>query len=383
MTYVNKLQKYLDIFALSLSFKRNDNWLSRVEEHSSNYSTLFSIYSQMLEQDQEEFFARSSDKKAIIRSLDRSKLSYSITNNLQLLHILEQMTPNDPADFLILPLRCAVEPPATEGHVFGSYIYKEKDGYKIFLVNKQFKDASIYFVTIPNNNMPSVCDQLVLNKYNPHPEQPYYIYHKIIEHANGKQITPLSYRMHPQKTGNCIVKEIEATVKTALFHCRHDLFASQSLGKIKWNTQPDSVIMMRMYFLDAIKQEFNGPQKPFDLLFKLYLQRKERNKILCFSPFETKKKIHQEIKSEMNKYPEIQQILSGKNIYEEGIVIKRIDFFSKLSAENQCNLPHNNAKEKVMLFEKIAKAKEKTEIIFQENSKNKNAKSQVPLSIDQ
>ena len=85
----------------------------------------------------------------------------------------------------------------------------------------------------------------------------------------------------------------------------------------------------------------------------------------------------------MNKYPEIQQILSGKNIYEEGIVIKRIDFFSKLSAENQCNLPHNNAKEKVMLFEKIAKAKEKTEIIFQENSKNKNAKSQVPLSIDQ
>lgn len=385
MSYVNKLQQYLDIFALSLSLKNNDNWY--VSENKSNYSTLFSIYSKMLEQDQEEFFARSTDKEAIIRSLNRSKAFYSVTNNQQLLHMMEQLTPNDPADFLIVPLRCSVT-----RHTFGSYIYKEEDRYKIFFVNKQMKSPSIDFATIPNNNMPSFCEQLVLKNDNPNPEQPFYIYKKIVEQSNSKQATTLSYKMHPQKAGNCVVKEIEATLKTALFHCRHDLFASQNFKKIKWNDKsPTSTIDMQDRFLSAIKAECKGPSEPFDLLSELFLQRKTANLLSYPLTIQEKEKINQNIQDKMNTYPEIQQILEGKSIYKfsNGLVNKRLDFFVKEPTEIENNKleikrihSKKSVKEKVMLFEKITQVKNKTEINFQENNKNKNTKSQVPLSIN-
>ncbi|OQO68879.1 hypothetical protein BH747_10815 [Enterococcus villorum] len=380
MPYTNEFQRYLDIFSLSLSLKENSHW--DVNDDKQNYSILFSLYIKMIQQDRQEFFARSTDKQKILYSLERSMNFYTFTNDEQLLQTLEQMNTNDPTNFILLPIHYSDEE-KEEFHTFGMLIYKEEKSYKIILVDKQSPDSQIVFVKIPSEKLPSLCSALLFNRDDTYFEKSYNIISEIFTHVSPKIVFRVDYQLHFQKEGNCVVKEIETTLKTALFHCRHDLFASQSLGKIKWNTKPDSVITMRKYFLDAIKQKFEGPQKPFDLLFKLYLQRKKRNKLSYLTPFETKKKIHQEIKNEMNKYPEIQKILSGKNIYEEGIVIKRIDFFSKLSAENQCNLPHNNAKEKVMLFEKIAKAKEKTEVISQENSKNKNAKSQVPLSIDQ
>lgn len=138
----------------------------------------------------------------------------------------------------------------------------------------------------------------------------------------------LSYQMHLQKEGNCIIKEIEATLKTALFHCRHDLFALQNSNKIKWNDSFDSSLEMREHFLAAIKKEFKGPSKPFDLLFNLYKQRKEKNcHSYLFSPLETKKMIHQEIQNEMNKYPKIQQILSGKKFMKQAESIKELIFF--------------------------------------------------------
>jgi hypothetical protein len=371
ITYTNELQRYLDIFSLSLSLKENTAW--HVGEDKQNYSILFSLYIKMIQQDRQEFFARSTDKQKILYSLERSKNFHTFTNDEQLLQILEQMNTNDPIDFILLPLH-NYDKEKENFHDFGMLIYKEEKSYKIILVDKQSLDSQIVLVKIPSEKLPSLCSVLLFNRDDTYFEKDYNIKDEIFAHVSPKIGFPFNYQLHPQKEGNCVVKEIETTLKTALFHCRHDLFASQSLGKIKWNTKPDSVITMREYFLDAIKQEFNGPQKPFDLLFKLYLKRKERNERLFFLPFETKKKIHQEIKNEMNKYLEIQQILSGKNIYEKGIVNERIDFFSKLSAENQCNLPHNSVKEK------IAKAKEKTEVISQSNDKNK--KPQVLLSIN-
>lgn len=84
----------------------------------------------------------------------------------------------------------------------------------------------------------------------------------------------------------------------------------------------------------------------------------------------------------MNKYPEIQQILSGNCVYQKGIVNEKISFFSKLVTEREHNILKRETsiqkkitKEKIMLFDKITDAKEKTNPHLHVISPNENTKS--------
>ena len=51
MPYETELQRHLDIFALSLSLKKNNRWSP--EDDKVNYPLLFSIYIKMIQQDEQ------------------------------------------------------------------------------------------------------------------------------------------------------------------------------------------------------------------------------------------------------------------------------------------------------------------------------------------
>lgn len=389
MPYKNELQRYLDIFALSLSLKQSTTW--SLEDHNKNYSALFSIYSKMIEQDQENFFTSSTDKEQIIHSLERSKDFYTFTDDKQLLATLKQMKNNDPREFMLLPLFYSAGNHLKDAHASGMLLYKENEAYKGILVDKQslMSESQINVVTIPTENLPSLCHALFSNKEQPNMGEAYDILYTILEHSAPKEVLPLTYTMHSLKEGNSLVKQIEATLKTALFHCHHDLFASQTFEPIKWNDSTLSTLEMHEHLLSAIKDECKGPSEPFDLLSECYKLRKEATLYTSDLTPQKKEMIHQKVQMRMKKYPEIQQILSGENVYKfsNGIVNKQIDFFTTSSAEKENNKtkkiyirPKKVVKEKVLLFEKIAAAKEKTASNLKENNTSIKTKSQ-PLTI--
>ncbi|MBF8808424.1 MAG: hypothetical protein IC227_09170 [Enterococcus lacertideformus] len=293
MPYVNQLQQYIDIAALSLSLKNNDCWF--FSDNQKNYTTLFSIYIKMIEQDEDEFFTRISDKKKILRSLTRSQAYYSFYHESQFLHTLEQLTVNDPADFLLLSLEYFKKNTVT-GHTYGLFICKHEKTYSFFLVDKAkiVINSSICVVTIPSENLASLCKEFFSDGYRIPVKDPICIFKKITEHSFA-EVNELSYILHPQKEGNCLVKEIEATLKVALFHCRNNLFTSQNIKKVKWNDTPDSSLEMRIRFLSVIKDIYRKSPQYFDFLSELAKQRKEATNWDNLT-IQTNKEIHHLIK---------------------------------------------------------------------------------------
>ncbi|WP_218657006.1 hypothetical protein, partial [Enterococcus hirae] len=249
MPYETELQRHLDIFALSLSLKKNNRWSP--EDDKVNYPLLFSIYIKMIQQDEQEFFVRKQDKLKMIQSLNRSKDFYSFTRHTQLFHTLKRMISNDPRDFILLPLSYSIKKNKKSCHVSGALIYKETKNYRIILVDKRkhLSNSSVNMVKIPSEKMAPLCKELFAQRDHPKLETCYDILYRIIDHSSSNSFSSLDYTMHEQKEGNCVVKEIEATAKTALLHCRHNLLASQGKKKLKWS----DTLEMQKRFLTVIK----------------------------------------------------------------------------------------------------------------------------------
>lgn len=68
MPYETELQRHLDIFALSLSLKKNNKWY--LEDDKVSYPLLFSTYIKIIQQDEQEFFVPKQDKLKMIQSLN-------------------------------------------------------------------------------------------------------------------------------------------------------------------------------------------------------------------------------------------------------------------------------------------------------------------------
>jgi hypothetical protein len=176
MPYINDEQRYFDLIALALGMKDNDKFDN--EDDKLNYTILFSAYIKMIEQDKEEFFIGSTQKEKIIASLKRSIEFYNFTSPEELTRSLQQMTLNDPTDFMLLPISYFIsdlepealpslsseisEPFTILGHASGILIYKVDNGYKFVMVDKvrRFGRSQVGFTTVPPENLLSICTYL-------------------------------------------------------------------------------------------------------------------------------------------------------------------------------------------------------------------------------
>ncbi|EMF0308578.1 hypothetical protein [Enterococcus hirae] len=358
MPYETELQRHLDIFALSLSLKKNNRWSP--EDDKVNYPLLFSIYIKMIQQDEQEFFVRKQDKLKMIQSLNRSKDFYSFTRHTQLFHTLKRMISNDPRDFILLPLSYSIKKNKKSGHVSGALIYKETKNYRIILVDKRkhLSNSSVNMVKIPSEKMAPLCKELFAQRDHPKLETCYDILYRIIDHSSSNSFSSLDYTMHEQKEGNCVVKEIEATAKTALLHCRHNLLASQGKKKLKWSDVPESTLEMQKRFLTVIKSKYIKSPLP-DYFFEIYKLRKRANDEHSPLTMTEKNRIHEIYKKIFADHPEIQEIFKETPSSNLSKVEKPIQLNKAIIADPKMGKypKAGNTKNMINIFEKITDEK--------------------------
>ncbi|MGX7172667.1 hypothetical protein [Enterococcus ratti] len=296
MPYLNDSQRYLEIVGLALGIMENDRWV--LLDNKDNYSLLFAAYIKMIEKDEDNFFVDSTKKEAIINSLKRTTDFYRYTQPEELIHSIQNLTSNNAADFLLLPLMypCTNDDVGEDTdsiflsvHASGALIYKEDDGYKFVMIDKasiftRNIDATAAYVTIPPENLSTVCRQLLIDRddilYYVNDDgvfykKPYEILHFIVKNSVSGKPIKLPIKMNFQPKGNCVVGNIEATLKTALYNCQKNIFALNNKNSvpITWK----NTLEMRKQFVTAMVEMKPEIAKCFWYLFNLYSSKKKMN----------------------------------------------------------------------------------------------------------
>lgn len=288
-------QRRYELLALTLGLKRNTNLYYRMEdavkEHKRDGDTgtedevmLLSTYKKMIEQDTDGFFIDENRKEHILSSLTKTLDFCNAPSTTASLQILESLKTNDPTSFLIVPLAYPLY--SGKGHCSGLIIYKHGNCYDVVMVDKaklfnhQFP---VGLVTIYAERIDQLNHVLYLsNKFALPTIQPFEELKKLVHISTKKCVSRLNVDMSPQNVGNCIVNEVESTLKVALFNCQKSILSyshSKTTLRPKWNSCPHSTLEMRKRFLKALKTNKHEQNKSFDYIFNnYYLKRKNHPK---------------------------------------------------------------------------------------------------------
>lgn len=283
-----EFERRIDMLALTLSLKENDKYF----DSSGGYPLLFSTYVEMIKNDKDQFFIEKEKKENILRSLKRTIDFWSFENKVTLQLCLEKMTMDDPTDFMIFPCAFLTEnnrynSEESLSHMVGVIIYKKKNHFVVMKVDKMecFDDNQLSYLEIPEDNITNLSCLLFSHKlYLMNDEfdevidnEEYLILKDLVQLSKNDEFIPiLSDIMKKQKTGNCVVSEMEASLKVALFNCQKDLFSLNIDEKIclYWNLDyPKDTLEMRKRFLTAMKGDNQDWNQHFDYIFSCYVHK--------------------------------------------------------------------------------------------------------------
>ncbi|THE16271.1 hypothetical protein E1H99_00355 [Enterococcus hirae] len=270
---VKEFDMRFNILAMSLSLKKNDTHFKKKEF----YQLLFSTYIKMIESDQDHFFIEEKRKERIIHSLERTKAFYDFEDKGQLQAVFETMINDDPSDFMLFPTAFLTKVDKKIGHMCGFTVYKRNEDFIVMKVDKQksFDNKNVTYFKIPSKNIEEL-SRLFFETHYIKMLVPYAIF-SCFRDLSSEVKTISAINMQQQSTSNCVVSEVEASLRTILFHCRTDIFSLSVIPKItpKWNLEHlESTLEMRRRFLLAIKGEDEAWNQFFDYIFDYYLYRK-------------------------------------------------------------------------------------------------------------
>ncbi|WP_206853793.1 hypothetical protein [Candidatus Enterococcus mangumiae] len=269
----NDFKQRLDILSMILSLKANDR-----EIKHTDFELIFSLFKKMIQNDQDDFFIDNKRQPAIVASLERSEQIYQLDKAEEIQELFIDLKTDDPTDFLLFPVCfCVNEEERPPRHLTALTFYKKNDHLLMIHVDKEkyFKESTVSYVEIPMTNM-EILSELLLFSRDRIESGAFSVLKKIETIAGEFQRLPM-IEMKGQMIGNCVVSEIEAALKVALFNCKVDLFSFEADEVVipKWNLfHDDSTLEMRLRFLEALKvanQEWNAQ---FDYIFDYYLYRK-------------------------------------------------------------------------------------------------------------
>lgn len=388
----------VDMLALTLSLKRN----SRSFFPSEFYELLFSTYIKMIENDPNHFFIDPIRRPKIIQSLERTLELYKLEEVGSLQTIFENLKNNDPTDFMLFPACYSLLNPAQRRHVSGLTVYKRDNQYVVIQVDKEehLREGSVSYVHIPLEKIEEL-SRIFFASRHALDLKPFGILRKIEALSHPFKAIP-SIILASQTTGNCLVSEVEASLKIALYNCQKDIFASpQTLLTPKWNlTAPaTATIEMRKRFLVALKGSNEEWNQNFDYLFDYYLYRKKKCEQLVGPDSDQVKQVcYDNVREYFNNDPYLVQIFkSGGRIpsaldlqseekinqveeplgsnYKEKIKTMDIYYLNHLFEYNKERIEW--LKEKIPTI-KIPVAKEMTEaLVIRIECKNKEMESEI------
>ncbi|THE16267.1 hypothetical protein E1H99_00335 [Enterococcus hirae] len=306
----NEFATKANILALALALKDNEDRFFRTDK---DYQLLFSTYIRMIDLDKKEFFIEKERKNKVMKSLERTIAFYDFKNKEQIQSVFEEMVNNDPTDFMIFPSSFYIEGfVGVAPHYIGLTVYKKNNRLIVMKVDKErhYDYSNVTCFEIPLTKMADL-SQLFFWGRDYEAREPYYVLSRLAEFSSD--INPiLALSMKQQTAANCMVNELEASLKTTLFNCRVDISCLNPKVSVtpKWNPKKESTLEMRRRFLLALKGDDPVWNQHFDYIFDYYLCRKGKlGEIDSSKFFLTDEWWYRQIRSSFSMDPYIPEIL--------------------------------------------------------------------------
>lgn len=289
---MNEFRKKLDILALSLSLQENINHFGL----NKDYQLLFSTYIQMIREDQDNFFIEKERKENIMESLKRTKDFYDFEKKEQVQMIFEKLRNDDPTDFMLIPSSFYPgEYGAVSPHTCGLTVYKKNDSFIIMKVDKEknFDDHTVSYFEIPPTKILELSELFLKERFH-EVRKPYFVLRRLATLSiQNESIGIPAITMKEQKSGNCSVSEVDASLKTILFNCRKDIFSLEMNNQVtpKWHSKhAEPSLEMHNRFLSALKEKNPDWNRQLDYIFIYYLYKKGQLKSEFLKNIDTKKR---------------------------------------------------------------------------------------------
>lgn len=216
----------------------------------------------------------------MLQSLDHTIAFYEATNAKDVQKLLENLKNNMNKSFMIIPVYNTQE--FLRDHIHCLLIHKKNDQYLVTKTDKLHNlniDGNIieranFYTTISGNNLPLLSQILFLSKQEHHKESNVDIANSIntlSEHERTHLAVDWSgYRGIP----NCPINEPLATLRVALYNCRHNIFTPMKNDRFKPKVG-NSKDFHNHFFQAFIENKKVNPY--YQALWQIYEERKNKD----------------------------------------------------------------------------------------------------------
>jgi len=173
----NEFLQKLQILTLTLSLKENNQRVASPDFYSSLYST----YIKMLENDDDQSFIDIENQSKVIDSLKRSMDFYSSDHPSFLQKIIEKMTNDDPTDFMLFQNLNNLDKDGNNlQHYCGWIVYKRENDLFVVQVDRKekFGVGQVSYARIPLTKAPCLSELFFL-KLNMQNSEDFSLFHGI------------------------------------------------------------------------------------------------------------------------------------------------------------------------------------------------------------
>lgn len=307
----NEFLQKLQILTLTLSLKENNQRVASPDFYSSLYST----YIKMLENDDDQSFIDIENQSKVIDSLKRSMDFYSSDHPSFLQKIIEKMTNDDPTDFMLFQNLNNLDKDGNNlQHYCGWIVYKRENDLFVVQVDRKekFGVGQVSYARIPLTKA-ACLSELFFLKLNVQNSDEFSLFHGIKSISAGFQEIPVLNSIVKKGMDNP-VSALEDIFKILVFHYIADIFSVNTTDRIKslWHgANIQLTIQIRESLLAAIKTDNHIWNDQFDYIFDYYLYQTGNIGIKAILPSNKQNEWRDSIKKSFNSDPYILALMSS------------------------------------------------------------------------
>lgn len=272
-------EKKQHILAMGLRLSDSIGFEVVGEKGAENFQFLFSTFKRMIENDHQCQLVDNQSKEAVLQSLDHTIAFYSTTNVKEVQELLENLENNVAKSFIIIPVYKVSK--FTHDHVHCLLIHKINDQYVVtktdklhnFTVSGEVYEYANFYKKISKNKLPALSQALFLSKQEYHKES-ILDFAYIIDTLNKCERTHLPvYWSDYRSITNCPINEPLATLRIALYNCRHNIFAKKKQFNPKMKSSKD----FHKHFFQAFIENKKEGMSYYQELWQIYEERKNKD----------------------------------------------------------------------------------------------------------
>ena len=276
-------EKKQHILAMGLRLANSTGFEVVGEKGAENFQFLFSIFKKMIENDHQCQLVDNRSKEAVLQSLDHTIAFYNATNVKEIQKLLENLKNNVNESFMIVPVY-NIDRLATD-HVHCLLIHKKNDQYVVTKTDKlhniehpvgapdKINEYANFYTELSKNKLPALSQVLFFSKQEHHKESILDIGY-IIGSLNKYKRThlPVDWSGYRGVT-NCPINEPLATLRLALYNCRHTIFTDRIN---RYKPKVENSKEFHKHFFQAFNENKKEVKPYYQALWQIYEERKDK-----------------------------------------------------------------------------------------------------------